>query len=82
MEWKVSDREVVMQENLEIRETVAPPSEYAAIRAFFDVMVQRHVVILNPALSVRTDRYVVVEGRNRSRGIREICSSLAGVCIA
>jgi hypothetical protein len=36
VEWKVSDREVVMQENLEIRETVAPPSEYAAIRAFFD----------------------------------------------
>jgi len=35
----------------------------AALRAFFDVLVQRHVVILNPALSVRTERYAVIEGR-------------------
>jgi site-specific recombinase XerD len=35
----------------------------AAIRAFFDVLVQRHVVILNPALSVKTERYSAVEGR-------------------
>ncbi len=35
----------------------------AAIRAFFDVLVQRHVVVLNPALSVRTERYSAVEGR-------------------
>jgi len=35
----------------------------AAIRAFFDVLVQRHVMVLNPAHSVRTERYTVVEGR-------------------
>jgi integrase/recombinase XerD len=35
----------------------------AALRAFFDVLVQRHVVVLNPAYSVRTERYSVVEGR-------------------
>jgi site-specific recombinase XerD len=35
----------------------------AAIRAFFDVLVQRHVVVLNPALSVKTERYSVMEGR-------------------
>lgn len=35
----------------------------AAIRSFFDVLVQRHVVILNPALSVRTERYSAVEGK-------------------
>jgi integrase/recombinase XerD len=35
----------------------------AAIRAFFDVLVQRHAVVLNPALSVRTERYSAVEGR-------------------
>jgi integrase/recombinase XerD len=35
----------------------------AAIRGFFDVLVQRHVIILNPALSVRTERYSAVEGR-------------------
>jgi integrase/recombinase XerD len=35
----------------------------AAIRRFFDAMVQRHVVILNPAASVRGERYAVVEGK-------------------
>jgi site-specific recombinase XerD len=35
----------------------------AAIRHFFDGMVTRHAVILNPALSVRGDRYAVIEGK-------------------
>jgi integrase/recombinase XerD len=35
----------------------------AAIRKFFDAMVQRHVMILNPAASVRGERYAVVEGK-------------------
>jgi integrase/recombinase XerD len=35
----------------------------SAIRGFFDVMVQRHVCFLNPALSVRMERYSVIEGR-------------------
>jgi integrase/recombinase XerD len=35
----------------------------AAIRRFFDIMVQRHVLILNPAASVRGERYSVVEGK-------------------
>jgi len=35
----------------------------AAVRAFFDVMVQRHAVMLNPASSVRTERYSAIEGR-------------------
>lgn len=35
----------------------------SAIRGFFDVLVRRHVCILNPALSVRTERYSVVEGK-------------------
>lgn len=35
----------------------------AAIRSFFDVLVTRHVVVLNPALSVRTERYSVMEGK-------------------
>ncbi len=35
----------------------------AAIRSFFDVLVQRHVVLLNPASSVRTERYSAIEGR-------------------
>lgn len=35
----------------------------AALRRFFDALVLRHVLILNPALSVRGERYQVVEGK-------------------
>lgn len=35
----------------------------AALRHFFDGMVTRHAMALNPALSVRTERYTVVEGK-------------------
>ena len=35
----------------------------AAIRRFFDRLVVRHVVVLNPALSVRGPRHQVIEGR-------------------
>jgi integrase/recombinase XerD len=35
----------------------------AAIRAFFDVLVNRHVIILNPAATVRSERYQAVEGK-------------------
>ena len=35
----------------------------AALRRFFDELVLRHVIILNPALSVRSERYQVVEGK-------------------
>lgn len=46
--------------------TLAPASKklaLAAIRHFFDKCVTRHVVVLNPALSVRTDRHQVLEGK-------------------
>ena len=35
----------------------------AAVRHFFDGMVTRHAIILNPALSVREERYEVIEGK-------------------
>lgn len=35
----------------------------AGIRSFLDVMVQRHVIVLNPALSVRTERHSAIEGK-------------------
>ena len=35
----------------------------SAIRGLLDVFVQRHLMILNPALSVRTERYSVTEGK-------------------
>jgi integrase/recombinase XerD len=43
----------------------SPPTRklaLAALRAFFDVLVLRHVAVLNPAASVRGERYQVVEG--------------------
>lgn len=45
---------------------VSTPSKklyLAAIRSFLDVLVQRHAIVLNPALSVRTERYSVTEGK-------------------
>ncbi|HEY6271724.1 MAG TPA: tyrosine-type recombinase/integrase [Terriglobales bacterium] len=35
----------------------------AALRHFFDGLVTRHAMILNPALSVRSERYEVIEGK-------------------
>jgi site-specific recombinase XerD len=35
----------------------------AALRAFFDVLVNRHVIVLNPAATVRGERYQAVEGK-------------------
>jgi len=35
----------------------------SAIRAFFSVLVNRHVIILNPAVTVRGERYQAVEGK-------------------
>lgn len=35
----------------------------AALRHFFDRLVLRHVIILNPAASVRAERYHVIEGK-------------------
>ena len=35
----------------------------AALRHFFDGLVTRHAIVLNPALSVRGERYEVVEGK-------------------
>jgi integrase/recombinase XerD len=35
----------------------------AALRGFFDKLVLRHVVVLNPAGSVRAERYQVIEGK-------------------
>lgn len=45
---------------------LAAPSkkvELAALRKFFDRLTVRHAVVLNPAGSVRAERYTVVEGK-------------------
>lgn len=51
----------------------------AAIRAFFDRLVLRHVVVLNPAQSVRGPKHSKVEGRTPEIGpaqIRQLLGSL------
>ncbi len=53
--------------------------EMAAIRGLFDVLVQRHVIILNPALSVRTERFTAVEGRTPEITVEQARRLLASI---
>ncbi len=51
----------------------------AALRHFFDGLVTRHALILNPALSVRGERYQVMEGKTPEitvSGARELLASI------
>jgi integrase/recombinase XerD len=60
----------------------SPPSKklyLSAIRSFFDVLVQRHVIVLNPALSVRTERYSAVEGRTPEITVDQARKLLASI---
>ena len=43
----------------------------SALRHFFDQLVLRHVILLNPAASVRAPKYSVVEGKQVTRNIVE-----------
>jgi hypothetical protein len=40
--WTVKDDDIVMQETLEVRETVVPASEYPRVREFFDAVAGAH----------------------------------------
>jgi hypothetical protein len=51
----------------------------SALRHFFDGMVTRHAIVLNPALSVRGERYTAVEGKTPEISIdqaRQLLTSL------
>jgi site-specific recombinase XerD len=53
---------------------IAPPTRkvhLAALRRFFDQLVLRHVLLLNPALSVRGERYQVIEGKTPEISIEQ-----------
>ena len=43
----------------------------AALRHFFDTLVTRHVVVLNPAASVRSERLQVIEGKTPEIGVEQ-----------
>jgi len=53
----------------------------AALRAFFDVLVQRHIVVLNPALSVKTERYSAIEGRTPEITVEQARKLLASIAV-
>ena len=51
----------------------------AALRHFFDGLVTRHAILLNPALSVRGDRYQVVEGKTPEITVAQARKLLASI---
>ena len=51
----------------------------AAIRAFFDRLVLRHVVVLNPAQSVRGPKHATVEGRTPEIGPTQVRQLLGSI---
>jgi len=54
----------------------------AALRGFFDALVLRHVVILNPALSVRCERYAVIEGKTPEIAIEQARTLLRSIRVS
>lgn len=53
--------------------------DLAALRRLFDLLVQRHAVVLNPAACVRGERLVVVEGRTPEITVEQARRLLASV---
>jgi integrase/recombinase XerD len=53
------------------RATPTKKLRLAALRKFFDLLVVRHVVLLNPAASVRAERYSTVEGKTPEIGTKQ-----------
>src|SRR6476619_4837634 len=51
----------------------------AALRKFFDLLVVRHVVVLNPAASVRAERYSSVEGKTPEIGTAQARNLLKSI---
>src|SRR5262249_31160360 len=54
----------------------------AAIRRFFNLLVLRHAVILNPALSVRGERYQVVEGKTPEIAVEQARALLRSIDVS
>ena len=51
----------------------------AAVRKLFDTLVVRHAVIFNPALSVRTERHQVIEGKTPEIGVEQARTLLRSI---
>jgi site-specific recombinase XerD len=66
----------------ELPDAVASKKVYlAGIRHLFDMLVMRHAVVLNPAASVRTERYQVIEGKTPEITVDQARRLLASVKI-
>jgi site-specific recombinase XerD len=64
----------------QLPDSVASKKVYlAAIRHLFDILVNRHAVILNPAASVRGERHQVVEGKTPEISVAQARQLLAGI---
>ncbi len=64
----------------ELPDSAASKKVYlSAIRHFFDIFVQRHIVVLNPAASVRGDRHIVIEGKTPEITIEQARRLLASI---
>ena len=51
----------------------------AALRRFFDELVLRHVIVLNPALSVRSERLTVLEGKTPEISVKQARQLLSSI---
>jgi site-specific recombinase XerD len=51
----------------------------SALRHFFDGMVTRHAIVLNPALSVRGERYTAIEGKTPEISIEQARALLSSI---
>ena len=51
----------------------------SALRHFFDELVLRHVIVLNPALSVRSERMSIVEGKTREISVKQSRKLLSSI---
>ena len=54
----------------------------SALRNFFDELVLRHVIVLNPALSVRTERYQVLEGKTPELSVKQARRVLTSIDVS
>ncbi|MEM7785676.1 MAG: tyrosine-type recombinase/integrase [Planctomycetota bacterium] len=54
----------------------------SAIRGLFDTLVLRHVIVLNPALSVRTEKYSAAEGKTPDLTTQQVRKLLASINLA
>jgi integrase/recombinase XerD len=54
----------------------------AALRRFFDRLVNRHVCVINPAATVKAERYSVVEGKTPEIGVAQARTLLNSIAVS